>query len=48
MRTVAPGLDQKIATPRPEPPKLKPGEKACPCGTYPAWYCDQWPRCVAL
>lgn len=31
---------------RPEPPPLKKGEEACPCGAYPKWYCDQWPRCV--
>ena len=48
MKTIAPGLDQKIPEPRPEPPKPKKNEKRCNCGYYPAWYCEQWPRCVDL
>jgi hypothetical protein len=48
MRVIAPGYDEKIAEPRPEPPKLKEGEEKCPCGTCPKWYCDCWPRCVNL
>lgn len=48
MRTEYPGGFSPIQDPRPEPPKLKKGEEACNCGTYPRWYCDQWPRCVSL
>ena len=47
-RVIAPGYDEKIPEPRPEPSKPKKGEKLCQCKQYPAWYCDQWPRCVSL
>ncbi len=50
MRTVAPGVDQPIQEGRPEHlrVKAKEGEEKCPCGTYAAWCCKEWPVCVKI
>lgn len=53
-KVVAPGYQEKIAVFRPEPSKTElqkvadGKQPACACGTYPAWYCDSWPRCVSI
>ena len=53
-RVVAPGLDEKLTEPRPEPSDDEKKDvrdkkkEACQCGIYPRWYCDSWPRCVSI
>lgn len=56
MEIISPGTSPRRIEfdPRPEPSKedmlkVKSGElEACNCKTYPAWYCNTWPRCVSI